>query len=83
VSLLWKPERVLLNLDSILNISYMLISVFLITLNVNRNLQCMMLVLAPRRMEWWYQLEADKKATMAHIRAHSNSYLKQNFNSGM
>lgn len=81
MSLLWKPERVFLNLDSILNISYMLIGVFLMTLNVNPNLQCMMLVLVPRRMER-YQLEEDMKATTVHIRAHSSSYLKQNFNSG-
>lgn len=79
--MLWKPERVLLNLDSILNISYTLITVFSITLNVTHNLQCMMRVLAPRRMEW-YQLEEDMKATTVHIRAHSSSYLKQNFNSG-
>lgn len=78
--MLWKPGRVLLNLDSILNISYMLISVFLITLNVNCNLQCMMLVLAPRRMKW-YPLEEDANAAMVHIRACSSSYLKQHFNS--
>lgn len=59
----------------------MLIGVFLMTLNVNRNLQCMMLVLVPRRTGW-YQLEAGMKATAVHIREHSISYLKQNFNSG-
>lgn len=53
----------------------MLICVFLMTLNVNCNLQCMMLVLAPRRMEW-YQLEEDMQATKGHIREHSSSYRK-------
>lgn len=46
----------------------MLIGVFLMTLNVNCNLQCMMLVLVPRGIEW-YQLEAGMKATAVHIRA--------------
>lgn len=47
----------------------MLISVFLMTLSVNHNLQRMMLVLVPRRMER-YQLEENvEAAAVQHMAA--------------
>lgn len=55
----------------------MLISVFLMTLNVNCNLQYLMLVLVLWRIKW-YQLEA----RAAHLGEHSISCLKQNLYSG-
>lgn len=58
----------------------MLISVFLMTLSVNHNLQCMMLVLVPRRMER-YQLEENvEAAAVQHMAA--ALWTKENFNSG-
>lgn len=51
------------------------------TLSVNHNLQCMMLVLVPRRMEW-YQLEENVEAAMVQHTA-AAVWTKENFNSGM
>lgn len=58
----------------------MLISVFLMTRSVNHNLQCMMLVLVPRRMEW-YQLEENVEAAVVQHMA-AALWTKENLNSG-
>lgn len=59
----------------------MLISVFLMTWSVNHSLQCMMLVLVPRRMEW-YQLEENVEAAVVQHTA-AALWTKEDFNSGM